>query len=666
MRERLELTAPMRRLLFRALVSAIAGGVAGALVLSLAYRRAPEIAFTMGEAAPRVLWGFYNPERAGDLSFAWSRAQAGVTLHGLDRRAPWTCRIRLRGARPPGVAQPHVAVTVDGLTTADVEASNEFTDVTVPVSPRPDRDGVVVALAIAPVYVPGARDSRELGVQVDAILCRPDATAAPPRAAMTAAAMAVGIFGAVFALLGAPLAGAIGGTVAIAVVQALPLVHGVAPYSSLVERLIPLAAGGGGMALLIALVAGRASGRALSPAARFVLAYSAAIFYVVTLALVHPSKTLVDALFHAHRLEWVNGGRYFFTQPMPDGVSFPYAIALYVTAAPFMALTRDHVMLLRVVVTAVHVLAGLLLFTVLARRHDDHLGGVLAVVFWSLVPHWYVVVGNANLTNAFGQSVATGAMLAAIALLPDGRAWWAVVAVFALTVVAFLSHVSTFPLLAAAMIGVAVMFGWRGIPLRRAGAAIALIALGAAVTSVLAYYGHFTEVYRSLDRVTGRAAASRPAPPAPPPTALDPDMDPTLATTRGGPTPPRLVRLSTALDVGRRAIGIPILLLAAAGAWRIAIMRQREPLGLALTGWGAAAVLFVAVSIVQPVEPRFYRYVVEFIGRVYYATWPAVVLLAGAGAAWAWRAGPLTRIAAVTVIACAAVTGGLRWAAWFM
>ena len=420
------------------------------------------------------------------------------------------------------------------------------------------------------------------------------------------------------------------------------------------------------MALLIALATGRAMGRALSPAARFVLGYSAAIFYVVVLALVHPSKTLVDALFHAHRLEWVHSGRYFFTQPMPDGVSFPYAIALYVAASPFMAFTRDHVMLLRVVVTAVHVLAGLLLFTVLVRRNDDHLGGTLAVVFWSLVPHWYIVVGNANLTNAFGQSVATGAMLAAIALLPDGRAWWAVLAVFALTLVAFLSHVSTFPLLAAAMIGVAVMFGWRGIPLRRAGAAMALIAVAAAATSVLAYYGHFTEVYRSLDRVTGRAAAARPAPPAPPQETPDGDMDPTLATTRGAPTPPRLVRLTTALDVGRRALGIPLLLLAAAGAWRITTSRRREPLGLALTGWGGAAVLFVAVSIVQPVEPRFYRYVVEFIGRVYYATWPAVVLLAGVGAAWAWRAGPLTRIAALTVIAWAVVTGGLRWAAWFM
>lgn len=656
----------MRRPLTRALVSAVAGGLAGALVLVLAYRRAPEITFTMGSAVPRVLWGFYNPERAGELSFAWSRAQAGITLPGLDRGVAWACDIRLRGARPPGIAQPRVAITVDGVSTVIVDATNEFADVPVSVPVRSDRDGVVVALASAPVFVPGARDTRELGVQVDEIACRPASPPAPPRGALGAAAVATGIFGALFALLGASVVTASAAALGVALAQALPLVHGVALYSPLLDRLVPLAAGGGLVAALIGLVAGRVRGAAPMPTARFVLGYSAAAFYLLAVALLHPSKTLVDALFHAHRLEWVHGGRYFFTQPMPDGVSFPYAIALYVIASPFMAFTRDHVMLLRVVVTAVHVLAGLLLYVVLARRHDDRLGGALAVVFWPLVPHWHIVVGNANLTNAFGQSVATAAMLSAVALLPDRRPWWAVVIVFALTLVAFLSHVSTFPLLAAALLGVAVLFWWRGdAPLRRAGAGVAAIAAAAAVTSVLAYYGHFAEVYRSLDRVSGRAADTRPAAPTPP-VALDPDMDPTLATTRGAPTPSTLVRVTTALEVGRRALGLPLLLLVAAGAWRVATTRRREALTLALAGWCAAAAAFVALSIVQPVEPRFYRYVVEFIGRVYYATWPALVIMAGVAAAWGWRAGPIARLAVAALVAWAIAAGGASWAGWFM
>lgn len=656
----------MRRLLTRALVSAIAGGLAGALVLVLAHRRAPEIAFTMGAAAPRVLWGFYNPERAGELSFAWSRAQAGVTLPGLDRRVPWTCRVRLRGARPGGIPQPRVALTVDGVGTLAVDVTNDFADVAVPVPAQSDRDGVVLALASAPVFVPGGRDRRELGVQVDEIACHPASPAAPPRAALQAAALAAAVFGALFALLGASVVTASAAALGVALVQALPLVHGVALYSTLPDRLIPLAVGGGVVATLIGRVAGRVTGATISPTARFVLGYSAAAFYLLAVALLHPSKTLVDALFHAHRLEWVHGGRYFFTQPMPDGVSFPYAIALYVAALPFMSLTRDHVMLLRVLVTAVHVLAGLLLYVVLARRHDDRLAGACAVVLWPLVPHWHVVVGNANMTNAFGQSVATAAMLSAIALLPERRSWWAVVAVFVLTLAAFLSHVSTFPLLAAALLAVAVLFWWRGDPpVRRAGAGMAAIAAAAAVTSVLVYYGHFTEVYRSLDRVTGRAAPTRQAPPAPP-GALDPGMDPTLATTRGGPTPSTLVRMTTAADVAVRAVGLPLLLLAGAGAWHVIATRRRETLALALAGWCAAAAVFVAVAILQPVEPRFYRYVVEFIGRVYYATWPALVVLAGVGAARAWRGGPIARLAVGAVIGWAIVTGGASWTGWFM
>ena len=65
-----------------------------------------------------------------------------------------------------------------------------------------------------------------------------------------------------------------------------------------------------------------------------------------------PQRQRSDALFHAHRLEYVLSGRYFFTQLMPGGIQFPYAIALYVFAAPWAGLARDHVALLRIVVSA--------------------------------------------------------------------------------------------------------------------------------------------------------------------------------------------------------------------------------------------------------------------------------------------------------------------------
>ena len=143
--------------------------------------------------------------------------------------------------------------------------------------------------------------------------------------------------------------------------------------------------------------------RPVSSATRVALAYSAAALYLLLLALLHPSKTVVDAVFHAHRLEAVRAGHYFFTQPMPDGVAFPYAIALYVVSLPWMAVMRDHVALLRIVVCTAHVLTGLLLYAAVVGRWQDRLTGVLAVVLWSLVPQWFVVVGNANLTRRSGS-----------------------------------------------------------------------------------------------------------------------------------------------------------------------------------------------------------------------------------------------------------------------
>ena len=90
---------------------------------------------------------------------------------------------------------------------------------------------------------------------------------------------------------------------------------------------------------------------------------------------------------------------------------------------------------------------------------------------------------------------------------------------------------------------------------------IAGTAVAAAIFSVVTYYGHFAEVYKSLDRVTGRAASvAAPAAPA----ATD---DPTPAVP-GGPTPPTTTRATTAVDVALRAVGWPIALLCLIGTWR--------------------------------------------------------------------------------------------------
>ena len=126
----------------------------------------------------------------------------------------------------------------------------------------------------------------------------------------------------------------------------------------------------------------------------------AAALYLLLLALLHPSKTV---------------GRRRVPRPPARRRCVPATISsrspcrtawrsltrLRCTSSrsPWMAVMRDHVALLRIVVCTAHVLTGLLLYAAVVGRWQDRLTGVLAVVLWSLVPQWFVVVGNANLTG---------------------------------------------------------------------------------------------------------------------------------------------------------------------------------------------------------------------------------------------------------------------------
>ena len=74
--------------------------------------------------------------------------------------------------------------------------------------------------------------------------------------------------------------------------------------------------------------------------------------------------------------------------------------------------------------------------------------------------------------------------------------------------------------------------------------------------------------------------------------------------------------------------------------------------------------MFTASVVVAPVEQAFYRYALEFIGRVTLATYPAVVMWAALGMAWAWQRGGLTRIGGALLFAAAMVVGADAWIEW--
>jgi hypothetical protein len=646
----------MIRALARALGVAALGALAGAIGVVVAFTLHPAIALEMDRDLPRIVSGIYPPERDRDLTFAWTSGKAEVRLRGLDRRTPWTCSVTYRGGRavPP---QPVVTLAIDGIALASRTATNEYEEARV-TAPEQDRPGLTFTVTSEPTVVPGPQDRRELGVQVDRLACRPDAsaTALPPRRTITRAMLACGIFGAALALIGITAGTAIGATLLVAIAQAWPLSLGIAPYVPYVDKVPYLAFWIGAVMLASIYGCEWIAANGLRQTARFVIAFSAVTLYLKLLALLHPAKPIIDALFQAHRFEWVLSGRYLFTQAMPGGVQFPYAIGLYVFAAPWSSLTRDYVALLRVVVTASEVVAGALLYVMVARARGDRLAAAAATALFALVPMTYWFVGAANMTNVFGQSVALATMVALTTLaLQRGRASHVVI-LTALAAWAMLCHVSTFATLAATLLFAAIFYWIVGGPAVRTPARRTVIAtLAAALVAVAVYYGHFIEVYKDALRVRAQTAAAA--------QTATPEAPATPPATKYRAFTPLHVRIFDALVLSGRSLGWPVFALAIAGAvftWR---QRARDRLTCAILAWSATYLVFLIVGVMR-VDVQYQRYSYEFVGRATFATYPAAILLAAHGAAWGWRAGTLPRFATAAALLAATIGGVRSWMDW--
>jgi hypothetical protein len=600
------------------------------------------VALEMEDDLPRtVTAGLYPVERSGELSFAWSHPLATITLGAFDRAAESTCVVVARGARPGGVPQPEAVIGVDGVTAATAALTNEFTAIEVTVPARAAR-GLSLSISAAPLYVPGPGDPRQLGLQLDRIECTPSRRALlPERNALATIAITGAMFGLLFAGLSTSVWMLAVGCVLFGAATAVALTTGPAVHvAGYLDWWVPLALWV--VTPLVLLILWRGAG--LPAAGRFVLGTTAAILFVQLIALLHPSKDVVDAVFHARRLGWVLDGRYYFTQPMPGGVQFPYAVGLYASAAPFASLVRDHVALLRIVVCVAEAIAGFCVYLTLARLWKNPVTAAAAAVLYHLAPLPYVVIGNANLTFAFGQSIATIAACMAL-LLNDHRARaMTLAALFLVTSLAYLSHVAVFPLLGVMLVALGgFLWSTRSPALARKGTWIAAIAVVSAVLSVGIYYAHFPEVWGTLGRVSGTQPQAD-VPAEPPLPALS------LADRAG-----------RALHLGWRAFGLPLLALAVVG---LVVMSRgpRDQVTIGVAAWGIAMAVFVLFRTVAPVDPRLQRYADEFIERIYYLTLPAVAILAARGFEWAWAGGTAARICGVLL---AGGAGWLALEAWY-
>lgn len=641
---------------------AVLAAVIGALAAVAVHGRHAAIRVDISRGIPDFVTGFYPAERQGRDYFAWSGGTVRVRQDLVDRRVAWQCQARVVNWRPPAAGPAVVRVESDGRLllerqVAEPRASLDFT-----VPPDPSGRALDLAMVISPTFVPGPQDPRELGLAFERLRCDPaaGARARPAGPVIARAALAAGAVGLALGIAGLPALAAAGLAAFVAVAQAYSLAAGSAAHMAGRPPVGLLAALMAAFCLLPVAATRLVGRRTPGTAATLAVAVSACAFYLKLIFLLHPDKTLVDAVFHAHRFDMVLAGRFFFTQLSTSATPFPYAVGLYVFAAPWAALTADHVTLLRIVVCASEAAAVLLLYPLIVRAWGDRAVGVAAVALYHLAPLPFAVLGNANLTNHFGQSVAIAAMAAAAGWAFAGRRAAQVAGLALVAGLAFLSHVGTLTVLLPTLLVLALATRALGGEAGRAPSGCILAASAVAVAlAVGLYWGHFFDVYRphiasakaELAAVFGGGAGTAAAAPA-------------GAAAHAPKAPALQLGFSGAVRQTRGAFGVPMIALAAAGAWSLTRRRRADRLVAALVAWFAAWAGFLLWSALRPVEPRYVQDAWEFIGRIEMATTPAVAILAACGAVWAWRSGRALRLASAGLVLLALSAGAQALGSW--
>ena len=635
-----------------ACLAALTAAIVASVTISAVYQWRPGIRLGMDRQLPPGVRGFYPAERQGKTFFAWSGSHVRLVFDHIDRRVAWTCQADVINWRSPeaGPARVRVHSTQAVLLDRQVDEAAAVLVFTLPAD-QASRT-LDIGVDVWPTFRPGPKDPRELGLAFDAISCDPAAGARPwpDRAVVARGVAAAATAGAVIGLAGLPALAAAGVSAVLALAQSWSYAIGGAALSLTSPpafMLITL------FALFCLLPVGLAAGalRApLSAPARLAVVVSACGFYLKLVFLLHPDKAVVDALFHAHRFDWVLAGNFYFTQLSTSATPFPYAVGLYVFSAPWSLLTNDHITLLRIVVCAAEAVAGALLYPLIVGAWRDRGAGVVAVLLFHLLPLPYGVIGNANLTNAFGQQAALVTMIAATGWAFEPRGWIACAGLTALAGLAFLSHVGTLVFLLPTLLFLAGLYYLAPGGLFRRPARHVLTAAGLALALAVAlYYGHFGEVYRPHVEKAWAAIADTASGEA------------RSAVTSPGQAPPPPERQASPLQLGFSgaagqtwgSVGWPILVLGLAGTVSLLVRRRLDRLVLGLGAWFLGCAVFLGWSIVRTVEPRYVQDAWEFIGRVQLATSPAFAILAAAGAAWAWRAGLLLRAASVLLVGAA-------------
>ena len=604
--------------LVRPLAAAAVAGLIGLGAVLVQYTLRPGLAFEMDRPLPSFVQGIHGSERDGALTFAWTSDRVEIDLDGLNRGGAWFCTMRYRGsARGPGLPAPTVDVTIDEARVARGESTPDYQEMAFRI-PAAGRAGARIGMIIAPAFVPGGADRRTLGVQVDRLGCRPEGLALPPRRALAAAGGAAAFAGGVLAIAGVSIWGVLLVALAMGLGGAAMLTIEGGAYGAYPHLMLRTALWTSLVVAAVITALDRLGRERLSSAARAVCVISGVVLWLKLIGLLHPAKPVVDAIFNAHRLEWVLAGKYYFTQPFTGGVEMPYAIGFYLFASLWTWVTSDHAALVRGVAAASDVAAGALLYPVVLRAWGQRRTAVLAVLAYQLPPLAYGVLGDENLTNIFAQAMALATMAAAVTWALAPRRVASLLAFAALLAFALASHVSTATTLMATLGALSVLYFWRGdLARRRSAVAIAFAMIVAAALAWFRFYSHFTPEFT--------AAFTR-----------------MFAGQTGGPHGMAEGYMSTAGRIGNllwqlvSGAGWPLLILAVFGAIDLVRSGVRDRLTSALAAWALVWLVFSASTVFAQVGDEYVRYAAEFLGRINLATLPLIAILAARGAQRKW------------------------------
>ena len=599
----------------RPLIAAALAGLLGLAAAFLLYALRPAIDFEMDRPLPSFVTGIHGMERDEAHTFAWTTDRVEIDLEGLNRSGAWFCAVRYRSGRGLEYPQPTVDVAIDGARVTRGDSAPDYQELAFRV-PAAGRSGAEITLMVSPTFVPGTSDKRTLGVQIDRLGCRPEGLALPPQRALASAAGSAAFVAGVLAIAGLSLWGSMLVALAVGLGAATMLTIAGGAYGEYPHTILRVAMWTGVVTAAVMTALDRISREPLSSAARAACVISGVAVLLKLIALLHPSKPIVDAMFHAHRLDAVLAGQYHFTQKFIGGVEMPYAIGLYLFAGLWTWITSDHIALIRGVTAATDVAAGLLLYPIVLRAWGQRRTALLAVLAYQLPPVAYGVLGNANLANIFGQSMALVVMAAAVSWSLAPRQVASLAAFSLILAWALGSHVSTATTLVATLGALVVLYFWRGdLARRRSAMAIVIAVIVAAALAWFAYYQHFTgEFSAAFSRMFGGEGVSAAAP----------------GTAEGYMGTGARIRdlISQAID----SAGWPLLILAIFGAIDLARAGVRDRLTSALAAWALVWLVFSASTVFARVGDEYVRYAAEFLGRINLATLPLVAILAARGA----------------------------------